>query len=173
MPWNALLLVYVTWFACLQVHSNVLTWLVPGYSRSQTFRLPKDLLSLGGVERSRARKSNPVRSLWIGAAPSLCYHRKLLFRCPHLCKEPSMVVIYWFKPLWLMNPFIVVPMFLVRVVSTHTRVIPGLVCGRHSSVYSGIQAGCDRSSRRDCNFGHRRGIYGHGRVALCLARLLV
>src|SRR4051812_14019694 len=41
-----------------------------------------------------------------------------------------------------MNPSIVVPMFLVHVVSAHTRVIPGLVCGRHSSVYSGIQAGC-------------------------------
>src|SRR3954464_12520772 len=43
-----------------------------------------------------------------------------------------------------MNPFTVVPMFLVHVVSAHTRVIPGLVCGRHSSVYSGIQAGCHR-----------------------------
>ena len=115
MPWNALLLVYVTWFACLRVHSNVLTWLVPGYSRSQIFRLPKDLLTLGGVERSRARKSNPVRSLWIGAAPSPCCRRKLLFRCPYLCKEPSMVVMYWFEPLWLMNPVTVVPMFLVRV----------------------------------------------------------
>src|SRR4051812_17196444 len=41
-----------------------------------------------------------------------------------------------------MNPFTVVPMFLVRVESAHTRVIPGLVSGRHSSVYSGIQAGC-------------------------------
>src|SRR4051812_22103689 len=41
-----------------------------------------------------------------------------------------------------MNPFTVVPMFLIRVVSAHTRVIPGLVCGRHSSVYSCIQAGC-------------------------------
>ena len=97
---------------------------------------------LGGVERVRARKSNPVRSLWIGAAPSPCCRRKLLFRCPYLCKEPSMVVMHWFEPLWLMNHVIVVPMFLVRVVSTHTRVIPGLVCGRHSSVYSGIQAGC-------------------------------
>src|SRR3954453_19061502 len=27
MPWFALLVVYVTWFACLRVHSNVLTWL--------------------------------------------------------------------------------------------------------------------------------------------------
>src|SRR3954463_2542322 len=65
----------------------------------------EDLLSLGGVERSRARKSNPVRSLWIGAAPSPCCRRQLLFRCPYLCKEPSMVVIYRFEPLWLMNPF--------------------------------------------------------------------
>src|SRR3954466_14155764 len=134
MPWFALLVVYVTWLACLRVHSNVLTWLVPGYSRSQIFRLPKDLLSLGGVERSRARKSNPVRSLWIGSAPSPCCRRQLLFRCPYLCTEPSMVVIYRSEPLWLMNPFTFVPMFLVRVESAHTRVIPGLVCGRHSSV---------------------------------------
>ena len=115
MSWIALLVVYVTWFACLRVHSNVLTWLVPGYSRSQIFRLPKDLISLGEVERSRARKSNPVRSLWIGAAPSPCCHRQLLFRCPYLCKEPSMVVMHWFEPLCLMNPVTVVPMFLVRV----------------------------------------------------------
>ena len=102
----------------------------------------KDLFPLGGVECVRARKSNPVRSLWIRAAPSPCCSRQLLFRCPYLCKGPSMVVIYWFRPLWLMNPFTVVPMFLVRVESAHTRVIPGLVCGRHSSGYSGIQAGC-------------------------------
>src|SRR4051812_42111785 len=56
--------------------------------------LPKDALSLGGVERSRARKSNPVRSLWIGAAPSPFCRIKFIFRCPHLCNEPSMVVIY-------------------------------------------------------------------------------
>src|SRR3954468_24399628 len=79
----------------------------------------KDLLSLGGVKRSRARKSNPVRSLWIGAAPSPCCRRHLLFRCPYLCKEPSMVVIYRFKPHWLMNHVTVVPMFLVRV-EAHT-----------------------------------------------------
>src|SRR3954469_1126722 len=115
MPWIALLVVYVTWFACLRVHSNVLTWLVPGYSRSQTFRLPKDLLTLGEVERVRARKSNPVRSLWIGAAPCPCCRRQLLFRCPYLCNRPSMVVIYRFKPRWLMDPFTVVLMFLVRV----------------------------------------------------------
>src|SRR3954464_4716332 len=54
----------------------------------------KDFLSLGGVECSRARKSNLVRSLWIGSAPSLCYRRQLLFRFPYICKEPSMVVIY-------------------------------------------------------------------------------
>src|SRR4051812_32957571 len=41
-----------------------------------------------------------------------------------------------------MNPFIVIPTFLVHVVSAHTRVIPGLVCVRHSSVYNGIQARC-------------------------------
>ena len=121
MPWIALLVVYVTWFACLRVQSNVLTWLVPGYSCSQIFRLPKDLLSLGGVGHSRAWKSNPVRSPWIGAAPSPCCRRKLLFRCPYLCNRPSMVVIYWFKPLWLMDPFTVVPMFLVRV-EAHTPV---------------------------------------------------
>src|ERR1043165_8377612 len=63
----------------------------------------KELLSLGGVERSRARKSNPVRSLWIGAAPSPWCSKQLLFRCPYLCKEPSMVVIFLFKPLWLMD----------------------------------------------------------------------
>ena len=76
---------------------------------------PKICFPLGGVERSRARKSNPVRSLWIGAAPSPCCRRELLFRCPYLCKEPSMVVMYWFEPLWLMNHVTVVPMFLVRV----------------------------------------------------------
>ena len=149
MPWIALLVVYVTWFACLRVHSNVLTWLSSLAIRVARFLgLSKDPLSLGGVERLRARKSNPVRSLWIGAAPSPCCRRQLLFRCPHLCNEPSMVVMYWFKPLWLMNPFTVVPMFLVRVVSAHTRVIPGLVCGRHSSVYSGIQAGCHKHGIR-------------------------
>ena len=115
MPWIALLVVYVTWFACLRVHSNVLTWLVPGYSRSQIFRLPEDLLSLGGVERTWSSKSNLVRSLWIGATPSPCCRRELFFRCPYLYNEPSMVVIYWFKPLWLMNPFTDVPMFLVHV----------------------------------------------------------
>src|SRR4051812_34916060 len=56
--------------------------------------LLEDFISLGGVEHSRARKSNPVRSLWIGASPSPCCRRQLLFRCPYLCKEPSMVVIY-------------------------------------------------------------------------------
>src|SRR3954469_12741620 len=120
MPWIALLVVYVTWFSCLRVHSNVLTWLSSLAIRVARFLgLPKDLLSLGGVERSRARKSNPVRSLWIGAAPSPCCRRQLLFRCPYLCKEPSMVVIYRFKPHWLMNHVTVVPMFLVRV-EAHT-----------------------------------------------------
>src|SRR3954466_2764973 len=106
MPWIALLVVYVTWFACSRVHSNVLTWLSSLAIRVARFPgLSKDSLSLGGVKRLRARKSNPVRSLWIGAAPSPCGHRQFIFRCPHLCNGSYMVVIYLFKPLWLTNPF--------------------------------------------------------------------
>src|SRR3954464_11467915 len=96
MPWIALLVVYVTLFVCLQVHSNVLTWLSSLAIRVARFSgLFKDSLSLGGAECLRSRKSNPVRSLWIGAAPSPCCRRQFcLFRCPHFCNEPSMVVMY-------------------------------------------------------------------------------
>ena len=93
MPWIALLGVYVTWFACeyIQTYSPGLSLAIHVARFEGSAKDPPST----SEESARSRARRVTQSDPCGLEP-LQVRATLdsIFRCPHLCKEPYMVIIY-------------------------------------------------------------------------------